>query len=203
VTFYDLTTAERTELSGLALMNWVAKTAGMLVEAADLEPGDYLRIGVGTHWTEIIMILASWTAGVVVTDGEGADAAFVGPNLAASEPLGIASALHPLGTRFSEPLPSGFIDFGAEVWSYPDVFVGPPLAATDIATSFDGRESTHADLLTTDPDSRRLLVTGGNLERDTRLLTSLALGGGSLVIVHGGDRANLERIATQEHADIA
>lgn len=41
-------------------MNWVAKTADALVEAADLEPGDYLRIGVGTHWTEIIMILASW-----------------------------------------------------------------------------------------------------------------------------------------------
>ena len=43
LTFYDDATGERIELSLTSLENWVAKTANLLVDELDLEPGDVVR----------------------------------------------------------------------------------------------------------------------------------------------------------------
>ena len=46
----------------------------------------------------------------------------------------VASALHPLGRRFEEPLPDGVHDLGVEVWSRPDAFVAwDPPTEDDVA----------------------------------------------------------------------
>jgi len=187
VTFYDDASGERTELSATTYANWVAKTASLLVEELDLERGGRLLVDLPTHWLTPVFAGAAWTVGLcVVTEGD-ADAVVCGPDSltayaghAASVPV-VASALHPLGMRFADPLPDGVHDFGVEVWSQPDAFVpwDPP---TDDDEALPG--TTQAALL--DGGGRlvapggRLLTTVGPLEEPATLVDAL-VGHGSTV----------------------
>ena len=134
VTFYDHASGERTELSVTTYANWVAKTAGLLADEHDLERGQSLRIDLPTHWLGPVFLGAAWTVGLAVTDGDDADAYVCGPDgldrwaRTARDAVVLASALQPLGTRFTEPLPPGVHDYGVEVWSQPDAWVAfdPP-----------------------------------------------------------------------------
>ncbi len=67
----------------------------------------------------------------------------------------LATALHPLGRPFDEPLPAGVHDLGVEVWSQPDAFLpydppGPGDAATDTASHAELWEVAAAGSLLTD-----------------------------------------------------
>ena len=201
LTYYDISTGERTELSGASTANWVAKTAGFLTDEIDVEPGTRIRLGVPTHWLRFVWILAAWHAGAVIAD-TAADVAFVGPDLAADEPERVATRLHPMGLKFDTP-PAGFVDFGHAVWSHPDAYVGPVVDAVDPAVELDGVARTHADVLATPGENRRLLVEPGSLVRDVDALVAAVLGGGSLVVVAHGDDADRARVAAQERAEIA
>lgn len=129
VTFYDHASGERTELSVTTYANWVAKTASLLVEEYDLERGQRIRLDLPVHWLGPVLLGAAWTVGLTVTEGDDVDAYVAGPeSLARWAPKAggavvLATALHPLGRAFDEPLPSGVHDLGVEVWSQPDVFV--------------------------------------------------------------------------------
>ena len=132
VTFYDLGSGERVELSVATYANWVVKTASLLVEECDLVRGQRLLVDLPTHWLTPVFLGAAWTVGLTVTwDEDDAPAAGVvcGPGglagwsaAAAGRPV-VATALLPLGVRFSEPVPAGVIDYGVEVWGQPDAFV--------------------------------------------------------------------------------
>jgi uncharacterized protein (TIGR03089 family) len=132
VTFYDHASGERTELSVTTYANWVAKTAGLLADEHDLARGQVVRIDLPTHWLGPVFLGAAWTVGLAVTDEDDADAYICGPDTLArwadQDATVIASALQPLGTRFTDPLPPGVHDYGAEVWSQPDAWVAfdPP-----------------------------------------------------------------------------
>lgn len=197
VTYYDLATGERTELSVRTLDNWVAKTANLITEELD-SPGR-IRIGVPSHWLRVVWMLAAWSVGAAVVDGN-ADAAFCGPDLDATEPLRVASALRPFGLPFADE-PAGFLDFGVEAPAQPDVFVAfDPPTPDSLALDLAGNTATHADLLTrTAPDDARRLVGPGDLLRDAGLLVAAALGGGSLVLVtHADGPEAMHRVADQE-----
>jgi len=139
ITFYDGETGERTELSVATYANWVAKTASLLVEECDLSRGDRLLVDLPPHWLAPVFLGAAWTAGLTVVFDEesgAADAMVCGPEgvarwaaASAGRPV-IASALLPLGVRFTSQLPAGVLDFGVEVWGQPDSFVpwDPPTA---------------------------------------------------------------------------
>jgi uncharacterized protein (TIGR03089 family) len=134
VTFYDHASGERTELSVATYANWVAKTASLLAEELDLGRGSRLLVDLPTHWLGPVALGAAWTLGAQVRwPGTGeADAVLCGPDALGGYAGGaapvVASALHPLGLRFGEPLPAGVLDLGAEVWSQPDSFLAwdPP-----------------------------------------------------------------------------
>jgi uncharacterized protein (TIGR03089 family) len=136
VTFYDHASGERTELSVATYANWVAKTASLLVDEHGLERGQVLRLDLPTHWLGPVLLGAAWTVGLTVAlDGDPhADAWFTGPEGLtrwagrAGDGVVLATALHPLGRPFDEPLPDGVLDLGTEVWSQPDSFVAldPP-----------------------------------------------------------------------------
>ncbi|WP_229051688.1 TIGR03089 family protein [Aeromicrobium sp. Leaf350] len=201
VTYYDAGTGERVELSGVTTANWVAKTANFLLDELDAETGARLRIGLPSHWLRIVWLLSAWQVGAVVTDRD-AGIAVTGPDLDADEPTRVASALLPFGVRFPTP-PEGFLDIGAEIPGHPDIFLGldrpdPQSPAVDLP----GLAATHADLLGTAPDDRRLLIGEGDVTRDAVLLVAACLGRGSLVLCRGGDEADHERIAVQEQATI-
>lgn len=129
VTFYDHASGERTELSVTTYANWVAKTASLFAEELDLERGQRLRVDLPTHWLGPVVLGAAWTLGLVVTEDDDPDAVVCGPDGLATwadrahELPVVASALHPLATRFPDGVPPDVHDLGIEVWSQPDAFV--------------------------------------------------------------------------------
>lgn len=200
MTYYDLATHERVELSSTTTANWVAKTSNFLTQELDATVGTRLRIGLPSHWMRIVWVLAAWRTGVIITD-RGADIGLSGPELVGDEPLLLAASLRPLGGRFAEA-PHGFIDIAVEVPSQPDLYLGiedpdPGSIAVDLA----GSTLTHAEFIdSAAADSQRRLVKPGPLLRDAQAITAAATGGGSIVIVSNAADEDLDRIADQEKA---
>ncbi len=202
LTYYDLSTGERVELSATTTANWVAKTSNFLVDDLDATSESRIRIGLPSHWLRFVWILSAWTVGAAVVDS-GADIGLSGPELEADEPHRVAASLRPLGGRFATE-PEGFLDLGAEVPGHGDHFFSsdPPSAET-MAIEIDGASRTHADVLTTSPDDRRIAVQPGSIERDANLVVAACLGGGSLVVVTSATAAEIARVSEQESAVIA
>ena len=135
LTYYD--GPSRVELSGSTTINWVAKTANLLVDGY----GSPARVGVllPLHWQFVVTLLAGVAVGATVVVGScpadlaDCDLAFVqAPQAEAVRDLGVdevfALSGHPLGA----PLPSVgsmITDYAREVPSYADFFGGPAPAA--------------------------------------------------------------------------
>lgn len=202
LTYYDISTGERVELSGTTTANWVAKTSNFLVDDLDADTSSRIRIGIPTHWLRFVWILSAWNVGAAIVDS-AADIGLSGPELEADERHRVAASLRPLGGRFVTE-PDGFLDLGAEVPGHGDHFFAsdPPTEAT-VAVDIGGVQRTHARLLATPPDSRRIVVERGTVERDTELIVAACLGGGSLVVVTSATPDDLARVAQQESAQIA
>ena len=69
VTFYDDATGERVELSVATFHNWVAKTANLLRDGLDVQPGGRVGLLLPLHWQAAVWIVACWAAGAVVVPG--------------------------------------------------------------------------------------------------------------------------------------
>lgn len=211
VTYYDEASAERVELSVTTYANWVAKASGLLVEEHGLERGQRLLVDLPPHWLSVVFLGAAWNAGLVVTDGEDADAVVCGPGslaiwagTAASRPV-LACSLLPLGVRFSEPLPPGVHDVGIEVWGQPDGWAPwDPPTAHDPATEWGTEMTTQGELWAA--------AAGASLSGGDRLLSEAdpasppgtasfcepLANGGSLVLVAHADPERLAAIAAAE-----
>ena len=203
LTFYDVTTGERTELSLTTYANWVAKAANLLVEELDLEQDDVLLVDLPCHWLGPVALGAAWSVGLEVAF-PGSDAA---PDAVVCGPGGldtwgpraggttvVASALHPLGLRFPDPLPDGVHDLGVEIWSQPDAYVAvdPPTGEHEP----DWEAAASGSLLS---EGGRLLSTVNPASPPgLPVLTEPLARGGSLVLVVGADAVRLESVATDE-----
>jgi len=202
ITYYDMSTGERVELSTVTTANWVAKTSNFLVDELEAGPGTRVRIGLPSHWLTTVWLLSAWNVGAAVVD-HAADIGLSGPDLAADEPHRLAASLRPLGGRFATA-PEGFLDIGAEVPGHGDRFLAldPPEPATT-ALDLEGTTRTHADLLTgTPPSPARWVVPAGPLSRDAELIVAACLGGGSLVVVASAGPDEISRVATQEGGEV-
>jgi uncharacterized protein (TIGR03089 family) len=91
--------AGRTELSTASLVNWAAKTAGLLIDELGLAPGDTVEWRVHRSWQGVPLLLGAWWAGMVVTDvpGSGAPVAFVDEGEDSSADEVIVASAHPFG----------------------------------------------------------------------------------------------------------
>lgn len=192
--------AERVELSGRVLDNWVAKTSNLLQDELDAEPGTRLRLDLPAHWKSVVLALAAWQLGMeVVLDAAEADLlATAEPGPAAAEggfDAVVAVALPALAMRWSGGLPSGVLDYAAEVRSHGDVFMAhvDPEAGRGAVRGGSGTLYTHAELLdgfaasASAPagDGERLLVRAAE---GLESVLAQALGAwqrdGSVVLVH-------------------
>lgn len=220
LTWYDRADGARVELSAVTTANWVAKTAGLLRDVLDAEPGGRVGLALPAHWQGAVWALACWTLGAVVVPGAVADdlaVAVVGPDALATDlpPADevVVTALHPLGARCTQPLPVGVTDFGAEVLAMPDVFLPVVGVVPDSPAWVDeAGVRTHADLIgvarlraqTLDlPATPRLLTTRNPTSLEgavTGLLVPLVTRG-SLVLVSNADPADLAGIAAEERVD--
>ncbi len=213
VTFYDLRTGERVELSVATYANWVAKTASLLAEEHALERGQHLRVELPPHWLGTVFLGAAWTVGLVLTDADEPDAVVCGPDVldrwaayAGRAPV-LACSLLPMGVRFADPLPPGVHDVGVEVWGQPDAFApSDPPAQVDTAVDWEGTALTQAELWSraavgsSPPDGGRLLAVANPASPSgLAAFTEPLGGGGSLVLVSDAVSSDdLTRVAKAE-----
>ena len=210
VTFYDHASGERTELSVTTYANWVAKTASLLAEEHDLERGRSIRVDLPSHWLTPVFLGAAWTIGLVVTTDEHPDAVVCGPDGLdrwapyAEQAIVLATALHPLGRPFDEPLPRGVHDVGAEVWGQPDAFAPwDPPGPDDPALV----GTTHAELWEA-AAAGSVLTDGGRLFSEANPASPSGLSSfteplvrrGSVVLVAHPDPARVEETFAAERA---
>ncbi|MFJ5955535.1 TIGR03089 family protein [Paenarthrobacter sp. NPDC092416] len=185
--------SERVELSGRVLDNWVAKTSNLLQDELDAEPGMSLRLDLPAHWKSFVWALAAWQLGMEVVLDDGAadllvtdtpdDAAAAGFQAIVAVPLAA------LAMRWPGELPSGVVDYAAEVRSHGDVFMAhnEPEAGLPALRGSAGHE--HGDLLegfaTGQESGVRLLVRAANgLEAGLAAALGAWKEDGSVVLVH-------------------
>ncbi len=188
--------AERVELSGRVLDNWVAKTSNLLQDELDAEPGTRLRLDLPAHWKSVILALAAWQLGmeVVFGDAEAELLATADPAPGAAQgafDAVVAVALPALAMRWPGELPTGVVDYAAEVRSHGDVFMAhvDPEGSRRAVLDAAGAEHTHGGLLdgfaAVHDDGVRLLVPAGE-GLESALAQSLGAwrNDGSVVLVH-------------------
>lgn len=202
VTFYDDATGERVELSVTTYANWVAKTSSLLVEEFDIERGSRVRVDLPIHWLTPVFLGALWNVGACLHnegDHHDADLAITGPNriemYAGGRAPVLATALLPLGVRFTEALPTGVHDFGVEVWSQPDAFIpwDPTEADDDLLP-----RTPWADLPLQGPWSGARLLTTVNPLADPAVFLQPVAGGGSVVLWRNPAPERLDSLRTAE-----
>jgi uncharacterized protein (TIGR03089 family) len=213
VTYYDLGTGERVELSVTTYANWVAKTASLLAEEHDLERGQTLRVDLRTHWLGPVFLGAAWAIGLTVTADDAPDAVVCGPEglprwapSAGRLPV-LACSLLPMGVRFADALPAGVHDVGVDVWSQPDAFTPwDPPAGTDPAVDWAGAELTHDELWSRAAAGTSHHSGGGRLLSTTNPASPSGLSAftvplgasGSVVLVSGSTGDDLTRVFEAE-----
>jgi uncharacterized protein (TIGR03089 family) len=206
LTYYDLGSGERIELSATSFSNWVDKTSNLLVDELVVTDGDVINMPLAVeapgHWLAAVWQLACWQVGLVVdlTNPPSPAAVVTGrqwQGYAASEVF--ACALHPLGFGFDEPLPADVRDFAIEVRNHADRYLGVPPRPDATAWVDTERTLSQAELVRIHGGPERRLVRAGDPWATCRdgVVTALVTGG-SAVLVVGGDADHVARIASSE-----
>jgi uncharacterized protein (TIGR03089 family) len=211
VTYYDDATGERIELSGTTTANWAAKTANLLRDECDLEPGGTLAVLLPAHWQTLAVLLGGWWCGAdVVSSPDGADVVCCDLDrlpaaLAAGAGVVVALSLHSLGAGLTD-LPAGVVDYATAVRLHGDVFAPEPGAGT-AGPALDS--ATPAEVL----DTARTAAAAEGLTPGARVLTTrdwsvhdglvegplaVLAAGGSLVQCRNLDPAAEDRRAESE-----
>jgi uncharacterized protein (TIGR03089 family) len=207
LTFYDLDSGARTELSATSFSNWVDKTSNLLAEEVAVDQGDVISMPLAVeapgHWLTAVWQLACWQVGLVVdlTNPPSPAAAVTGREWQGHAARDVfACALHPMGFGFDKPLPDGVRDYAVEVRSHADKFFGPPVDAAATAWVDAKRTLCQEDLVGVDGLPARRLVRAGEPWATCRdgVITALITGGSAVVVV-GGSADQLAHIAESEH----
>ena len=69
LTYRDLSSGERMELSAASLANAIAKTAGMLRDELDAEPGSVVGVHLPFHWQRVVWLGACAATSTVFAPG--------------------------------------------------------------------------------------------------------------------------------------
>ena len=142
ITYYDDATGERVELSGTTFANWAAKTANLLRDECDVEPGARVALLLPAHWQTLAVLLGAWWCGAeVIGDPYAADVVCCdAPGLETATGCGaevvVALSLHAFGAGLPG-LPAGVVDYATEVRLHGDVFA-PDAPLPDDSPALDG-----------------------------------------------------------------
>ncbi|MGN9913340.1 TIGR03089 family protein [Phytohabitans sp. LJ34] len=200
LTWYDDATGDRTELSGATLDNWVSKTANLLVDGLGLDQGDRAALLLPPHWQTAAVLLGCWAAGLDVADEKipvdvifaSADRVNDAAGWGASERfvLGLAPMALPMRT-----VPSGFVDYVAEVRTFGDHFTPyPDQSDRDLVE----RAAVRAAELGLNAGDRVLVDAARHPDPLDWLLAPLA-GGATLVLCGALDPAKVDdRVAAEK-----
>jgi uncharacterized protein (TIGR03089 family) len=208
LTFYDDGTGERTELSGITLGNWVAKTGNLLTDGYGLGSGDAALIRLPVHWQSAAVLLGCWSAGLRVVDQGPADIGFaapetVGDGLDAGDRLLVG--LHPFGLP-TRDLPAGWSDYTVEARGHGDRYAAPARdadPATELLSQAElvAAAAERAHLWAIPTGTRVLFDVDAHPQPLDWLLAPLAVGA-STVLCRRLDRARLDDRATAEQVGL-
>lgn len=220
ITYYDLGTGERTELSGTSFLNWVDKTSNLLVDEYLVDPGAVVDLELARsapgHWVTLVIELACWQVGATVRvggpDTGPADLVVLGPDWqrfdTSAAGASLACSLHPLGLGFPATLPPPVGDFALEVRAQSDLHSPTPRSSGELAWVDRERQLTQQDLLSVDlvqpartAGSRRLVRPFEPWPSVRDGLVGPLLTEGSAVILVGDDHERVERIRHTERVD--
>lgn len=210
LTYHDLTADVRIELSATTFGNWVDKTTSLL-DSLGVEQGERVVLPVlqerPDHWVGLVWAMAAWQFGSPVAavsraDASGLDAGVVviGPDEVSEvgHHLTVACSLAPFGQGFAE-VPGGVSDYH-DVLGEPDIgVVGPAVpdpAYTDAHRALGAREVMAVPASA----QRRLLRPHSAWQALSEGLLAPLLGGGSTVLVRGGDPQRWDAVARAERA---
>ena len=200
LTWYDGISGERIELSGTTLANWVNKTAHLLINELDVQPGVSVSIDLPRHWLTAVWWLAADAIGAHPRLGPdpAAAVAVVGPDAFAAIPPNheiVAVSLAPMGAPFVGSLPALVRDYAVEVRSQPDQY--HPTTQGDQAAGTRAEQLAAAWAL--GPEDRLLAVGPfeGPADLDQSLLAPLAAGSSVVWVRNQPDPACVEQLAAE------
>ncbi len=216
ITFYDLSTGERVELSHTTIDNWVSKTAALILDAA-LGEGDVIAIALPTHWQRMIWWLAAWKVGACIAEAPPIhpDAQLLVCSTDLLETMTaandhsvdtVACSLRPLGLPADIALPTNIIDYAIDVRRFPDQLStslpdsqSPALCSQETTWSQDDLFASSATLT----DSTRILVTdaSGTSKQAHLLAATLSSPHSSMVLVNS--TTHLDNASAQLDAIVA
>jgi uncharacterized protein (TIGR03089 family) len=193
----------RVELSVTTLANWVAKTAGLLVDEIGVGTDDVVSVRLPAHWLGPVWAQSVWTAGCRLVLGPD-DSAAVHVVDAESEPAApstsaelIVVSTAAFAGSAGAAVPPGAYDYGRDVLGHPDRFDAAFPAAVS-PTWADAARSRASAL----PRGARLLVSAHATDEVTvrdALLVPLLLDG-SAVLVEQPATSDLTTLARVERA---
>ncbi|HEX4698850.1 MAG TPA: TIGR03089 family protein [Actinomycetes bacterium] len=207
LTFYDDTTGERTELSVATFANWVAKSANLLRDDLDAQPGSTLALALPVHWQAAVVLQGAWALGlevlmaapdatppradITVTSYDAVDAGLV------ASPGGelVVLGLGPLGLARADrlPPPGADLDFDREVHAHGDRFAPGSAPDPGLAALRTPDRAYSAGDLTGLAKAQRSVPAGRRLLVAEPLGTLPAVLGGLLVPLAAGVTAVLCR----------
>ncbi|WGW10712.1 TIGR03089 family protein [Saxibacter everestensis] len=193
--------AERIELSGRVLDNWVAKTANLLADELDVQPGDRVMLATGTHWRTLVFALAAWAVGAEVVTSRAdqgepgelprADVLFTTDPVRYADRAEtvLAVALPGLAMTFGGD-PGAALDYNTEVRNQPDVFTplhpdDPAAAALSTVPAGEAAPRTYRQLAEETGDqspARSRLVAAGTPVADFLIGAIADLGCGETIV---------------------
>lgn len=214
LTYRDLASGERMELSAASLGNAIAKTAGLLRDELDAEPGAIIGIHLPLHWQRVVWLGAcAATSTVFAPEADPHDSDVLVIDRAR---LGLATAarecvlvsLAPFGLPDGADVPPGVTEAAVAMRGHPDSFVpwhppeeSAPLLRTPEGTLSQGEVMARA----AEQLSRRGMDAGARFavidpdpQADLLALAGPLAGGGSVVLVAQPDSGDLEATLRQE-----
>jgi len=218
ITFYDLATGERVELSHTTIDNWVNKTAALILDAA-LSEGDVIAIALPTHWQRIIWWLAAWKVGACIAEAPPIhpDAQLLVCSTDLLETMTarnehsveiVACSLRPLGLPADIALPANVADYAIDVRRFPDQLSTSLPDSHSLALSTEKGTWSQDDVIANSPklaESTRILVTDDSdtPEQAHLLAATLSSPHSSIVLVnsamhHDNAAAQLDAIVAAE-----
>ena len=199
LTYRDLATGERMEFSAASLANAVAKTAGMLRDELDADPGSVVGVHLPFQWQRVVWLGACAATSMVFAPGAAAaecDVLVVDRarlDLIGSAREDVLVSLAPCGLPERADMPPAVTDAAVAMRGHPDVFVAweSPTESTPLLREPD-RSLSHGDVMDlADAElSRRGLGEGERFalvdpDRQTDLLAlagPLARGGAAILL---------------------
>lgn len=219
LTYRDLASGERMELSAASLANAVAKTAGLLRDELSAVPGTIVGVHLPLHWQRAVWLGACAATGAVFAaeaDPRECDVCVVDRariTLLGTAPEDVLVSLAPFGLPEPEGAPPGVVDAAVAMRAHPDTFVpydvpqgSSPLMATSTTqlSQDEVMDLARAELARRDiAPGTRFAITDDDPQADLLSLAGPLVGRSSVLLIVDPPSGELAGVLREEGAVLA